>query len=309
MFPPGPFTRAEALDLGMRAREWRAASTAGLLREVVPGYFVDASVPDTVELRLAITRRVIEPNVVVCRRAAAWLHGADVLDYRGFPATPPIEVATRQRADRPRNRLMTPHVADDLLPSDITEIGGIQVTTPLRTAADLARFAPRPDALVAVDAFLNKKLITHEPFTKSLVRWRGRRGVRQAYEIAGLADAGSQSGGESRLRLRVLDMGLPRPECQIPVHDLFGVVRFYLDLGWSRWRLALEYDGEEFHTEDDAEHDARRRTWIHDRGWTVKVYRKADVFTPSQHLEDEVSRLVRQMMSGRTASTRRALDA
>ncbi len=94
-------------------------------------------------------------------------------------------------------------------------------------------------------------------------------------------------------------MGLPRPELQIPVFDLFGNTRFYLDLGWPAWRLALEYDGAEFHTEADAERDTNRRAWIRERGWTVRVYRKEDVFTSSQHLDSEVMRLVNAARSAR----------
>ena len=299
MLPSSPFTRSEALDSGLRTSEWRELSSTGLVREITPGYFVDAALPDTLDLRLAIARRALDPDVVVARRAAAWLHGLDVLDYRGFPATPRLEVVTRNRVDRPRTALVSAHVADDLAATDIVEIGGIRVTSAMRTAADLTRFTPRPDALVSLDAFLHKGLITPDRFKKSLVRWRGRRGVRQAYEVADLADARSQSGGETRLRLRVLDMGLPRPELQIPVFDLFGNARFYLDLGWPAWRLALEYDGAEFHTDADAERDAHRRAWIRERGWTICVYRKEDVFTSSQHLDTEVMRLVNAARSAR----------
>jgi very-short-patch-repair endonuclease len=87
-------------------------------------------------------------------------------------------------------------------------------------------------------------------------------------------------------------MGLPRPELQIPVYDLFGKERFRLDLGWPHWRLALEYDGEEFHGEDAEEHDEARRKWIGDRGWTCRAYRKAHIFTSSQGFEHEVMGLV-----------------
>jgi hypothetical protein len=183
-------------------------------------------------------------------------------------------------------------VADDLLAEDVMTLGGLRVTTPLRTAADLARFSPRPDALVSTDAFLHNKLITLERFEKSLVRWRGRRGIRQAYEMATLADGRSESGGESRLRLRVIDMGLPRPQLQIPVYDLFGKIRFRLDLGWEHWMLALEYDGEEFHGPEQREHDEDRLDWIQKRGWIARAFRKADIFTTSQAFEREVERLV-----------------
>jgi hypothetical protein len=299
MLPTHPFTRAEAYDLGLSERDWRSLSHDKLVREVIPGYFVDATLPDTVDLRLAIVRRAISEEVVVARRAAAWVRGLDVLDHRGFPATPRIETLTRERRHRPRNQLMVAHVADDLLESDITEIDGIRVTTPMRTASDLARFAPRTDALVSVDAFLHQGLIDLEQFTKQLVRWKGRRGIRQAYATAEKADGKSESGGESRMRLRVLDMGLPRPELQIPVYDLFGNVRFFLDLGWSHWRLALEYDGEEFHPEERREHDESRREWIGRRGWTVRAFRREDVYTTSRHFEQEVGGLVERAV-GRT---------
>jgi very-short-patch-repair endonuclease len=94
------------------------------------------------------------------------------------------------------------------------------------------------------------------------------------------------------MRLRVLDMGVPRPELQIPVYDMFGVVRFYLDMGWPQWMLALEYDGVEFHPEDRADHDSSRRDWITARGWVVRAYRNTDIFTTSQAFEHEVMGLV-----------------
>jgi len=304
MLPQSPFTRAEALDV-MREREWRALSAQGLVREAVPGLFVDASLPDTLEHRLAIARRAVAPDVVVARRTAAWLQGYDLLDYRGFPATPKVETVTNERAKRPKNALMAAHFADDLLPGDVTEIGGLRVTTPLRTVCDLARFTPRGDALVAVDAYLHKGMVEAEQLRKHFVRWKGRRGIRQAYATLEMADARSESGGESRMRLRVLDMGLPRPELQIPVYDLHGRVRFWLDLGWPQWKLALEYDGEEFHPEEQLVRDRARRKWIRDRGWTVEAFRRGDVFTSSGHFEDAVTSLVRSA----TTSAGRALGA
>ena len=293
MLPTSPFTRPEALDVGIREREWRNLSAEGWVREVVPGFFVDASLPDTLDLRLAIIRRAVGSEVVVARRTASWIQGLDLLDHRGFPATPPVETVTKRAGNRPTNSLVLAHVADDLLATDVTEIDGLRVTTPLRTACDLARFAPRSDALVAVDAYLHRGMVREQEMRKHLVRWKGRRGVRQAHTTLDLADPGSESGGESRMRLRLLDMGLPRPELQIPVYDLFGDVRFYLDMGWSRWMVGLEYDGAEFHPESRIEHDKARRSWIEDRGWTVRAFRSEDIFTTSRHFEDEVRAIVR----------------
>lgn len=298
MLPPSPFTRAEALDLGVTHRQWRQLSADRLVREVTPGLFVDSSIPDTLDLRFAIVKRAIDPDAVVARRSAAWLQGVDVLDHRGFPTTPRIETVTRRRGDRSRTGLVTPHVADDLLPSDVTEVEGIRVTTPLRTVCDLARFTPRTDALVALDAYLHSGLVDKKRFTRELVRWKKRRGVRRAWAVAEMADGRSESGGETRMRLRVLDMGLPRPVLQIPVPDLFGRNRFWLDMGWPQWMLGLEYDGEEFHPEERRAHDEARRRWIEGRGWTLRAYRREDIFTVSRHFENEVGELVRQAAYG-----------
>jgi hypothetical protein len=298
MLPTSPFTKHEAHDLGIRIGQWRELTSEGLVREVYPGYFVDASLADTVPLRVAIAERILPPHLVVARRTSAWLQGQEVLDHRGFPRTPPLEVLTRRQELRSKSPLLVSHTADDLVDSDVMQIGRLRVTTPMRTAADLARFAPRPDALVAVDGFLHAGLIEPERFRKSLVRWKKRRGVRQAYEIADLADGRSESGGESRMRLRVVDMGLPRPELQVPVYDLFGNVRFRLDLGWPHWMLALEYDGEEFHGPEQLEHDDERRQWIEKRGWCVCAFRKQDIFTTSDHFEREVQARVNAVRNG-----------
>ena len=292
MLPNSPFTRVEALDFGIRPFGWRQLVDEGMVREVYPGLYVDASQADTVDLRFAVIRRVLPEDAIVCRRSAAWLHGLDVLDHRGFPATPPVDVLTSDQKLRSRSPLVSPHVADDLLSVDVVEIAGLRVTSPLRTAADLARFLPRWDALVSIDAFLHRELISADNFEKSLVRWRRRRGVRQAWEMVELADGKSESGGESRMRLRVIDMGLPRPELQIPVQDMHGATRFRLDLGWRFWRLALEYDGQEFHGAEFEERDEARRKWIRGRGWTVGVFRKEHIFTASRTFEDEVDQLV-----------------
>ena len=72
--------------------------------------------------------------------------------------------------------------------------------------------------------------------------------------------------------------------------------------------IALEYDGEEAHPEERRAHDEARRDWISGRGWTVRAYRRADVFTPSTHFDQEVQALVNNAAAPRTAA-RRALGA
>ena len=58
-----------------------------------------------------------------------------------------------------------------------------------------------------------------------------------------LVDGGAESPQESRLRLVLVNAGLPIPETQIEFRDRFGDVRVRVDMGWREWRDAGEYDG------------------------------------------------------------------
>jgi very-short-patch-repair endonuclease len=49
-----------------------------------------------------------------------------------------------------------------------------------------------------------------------------------------------------------------------------------LDLAYRRARVAVEYDGEEFHTSpEDSEHDEERRAALRRAGWIVIVVDRA----------------------------------
>ena len=117
------------------------------------------------------------------------------------------------------------------------------------------------------------------------LRFKGYRGVIQLRFLAPLVDPDAGSPGESILRLRWLDVGLPRPTCQVEIPAPNGGY-YLLDMGLRERRLAAEYDGEAFHGEDQEEHDETRREWARDvLGWTIVVVRKDNLFGRSQNIE------------------------
>lgn len=76
------------------------------------------------------------------------------------------------------------------------------------------------------------------------------------------------------MRLAIEDAGLPRP---VPQHwvTLGGQPLFRLDLAYPHARVAIEYDGHDFHTSDEQKKaDEARRRWLRDHGWTVIVLTK-----------------------------------
>jgi very-short-patch-repair endonuclease len=72
-------------------------------------------------------------------------------------------------------------------------------------------------------------------------------------------DDGSESPQETRVRLLLVDGGLPIPETQIAFRDRYGVVRVRVDMGWREWKVAVEYDGVQHWS------DRRQRSWDIDR--------------------------------------------
>jgi hypothetical protein len=270
-----PFTRADLEASGISLAVLRQAVRTGRIRRVLRGVYVDDRVPDTVGLRVLAMKRVVSPGHIACDRSAAWMHGVDMLGVTGTRALPPIEVAalrgspvTDRREIHGRNR--------DLAARDVQDLDGVLVTTPLRTALDLGCVLRRRDALAALDQFRRIFGLSEHDVMCEVPRYFRRRGVIQLRELIPLSDPLSESVRESWTRLAIHDAGLPKPVLQHEI-EVDGVLWCRLDLAYLDRRVAVEYDGEEFHhTPEQLEHDARRRTWLADEGWHSVVVRRGD---------------------------------
>jgi len=60
--------------------------------------------------------------------------------------------------------------------------------------------------------------------------------------------------------------------------EIGGVPTYRLDFAYRRKKVAIEYDGEDWHdrTEEQRRDDETRRAWLRDHGWTVIVLRRGD---------------------------------
>lgn len=277
-FPAAPFTFAEAQALGISRSRLRAALDEREIRRVLRGVYVRADVADSTAVRSRAAKLVISPSAVVCDRTAAWLHGIDVLEFHELDLVPPLETYVLRGHD-PTDRGECNGGTRDLLAADICLIDGLPVTTPIRTALDLGCKLSRRRALAALDAFMRKFGITHADMRRLLPRYFRRRGVIQLRQLIPLADPRAESQGESWTRIEIVDAGLPVPTLQHWVHE-GGRPKYRLDLAYPHAKLAIEYDGREFHEGDERQAaDRRRRKWLRDRGWTVIVVDKGS-FTP-----------------------------
>lgn len=286
-FPEQPFTRADLSELGLTSAQLRRGLVHGEVHRVVRGVFVASTVPDSVELRIAAVGRVVTPGHVVCDRTAAWMHGIDVFGQRGTPP-PPVEIcAFRWRPATARSD--TRGHTRDLVPGDIEELGGVRVTTPLRTALDLGCVLRRRDALAALDQFRARFGLSEADLAQATSRYFRRRGVVQLRELIPLSDPRSESVRESWTRLAIIDAGLPAPVLQYEI-EIDGRVWWRLDHAYPRHRVAVEYDGIEFHrSEEQVRYDERRRAWLRSDGWRLIVVRNGD-FTG-----DRLDRWIREL--------------
>ncbi|MCV7424168.1 DUF559 domain-containing protein [Mycobacterium yunnanensis] len=227
--------------------------------------YKDVYVAPDVELTAAVRARAawlsLGDGVTLAGVSAAALHGTKWLDARL-----PAEVV---RSDRNRQGGIIVH-SYDLRADEVVRVSGISATTPARTAFDLGRRLPATTAIPLLDALLNATRLTPADVLAVADARPGARGVRLLTSHLGLVDGGAESPQETRLRLILVNAGLPRPETQIEFRDGRGRVRVRVDMGWREWKVAVEYDGVQRWL------DARQRSWdiervalLEESGWTV----------------------------------------
>lgn len=129
--------------------------------------------------------------------------------------------------------------------TDITEVEGLTLTTPLRTAFDGARWARNwVEAVVFLDAMAYAKLIDLFQLRRFVEEHAGWRAIGQIRRALDLADVAANGGWESRLRMFYqVEAGLPRPLVNQPVFDPYGNLAGIPDLLDVEAGLASESDG------------------------------------------------------------------
>lgn len=300
-FPDRPFRASEALASGASRQQLRLAVADGVLAQVFRGVYVASELAGDLAVRAAAASLILPEHAVVSDHTAAWLHGIDTHEPGALDVPPPLYVVSKGGADRS----MRPGLVAgkrDLTEDEVCLVDGVPVTTPLRTAADLACLRGRSSALAVLDAFMREHGLTHDDYASMVARFRGRRGVRQFRELAPHATRLAESMGESWTRSRILDAGLPVPTPQVWV-DLAGFGRVRLDLAYPRLKIAVEYDGEPWHTsEEQRETDRKRRQALRAAGWIVIVVTKADLRGTA---EDAWLGALRQALAEREPDLRR----
>ena len=203
----------------------------------------------------------------------------------------PVEVLVprqMRRAPVPELRI----IRSDVPPADvIRHSSGVRITTPARTGFDIARTLPMVEAVVAIDAMCFSRALKFGDlagFAADHTRWPGIRAVHAALE---LVEPLSESPMETRLRLGLIDSGLPRPVAQFEVRDGSRLIA-RLDLAYPQWKIGIEYDGDQHRERDAFTADLDRQNKLRAAGWTILRFTARDVY---RH-PDRIAALVRSVI-------------
>ena len=278
----GPFTRAQARAAGLSDTQLESSQW----RRIFHGVWVPADTADTRELRLEAARLVVPDRGVLCGLTAASIFGADVrrlddLDvHAGFA-----------KGERIRKRPGLAVCQETLDPSDITRVDGVQITTPLRTAFDCLRLLRGAERLVVADALTHLGLVDLDELRRYFASKRRLRNLRIGEALLDFVEPLTESPMETRLRVVLLDGGVPMPKAQHEVRDSIGRFLGRLDFAYPEAKLGVEYDGADHWLQ--RREDDKRRAAIREQGWEVLVYSADDVYKTPTATSGEVSRHLR----------------
>lgn len=273
-----PFTIAMAECLGVTRRQLDGQR----FRHLFNGVHVFRDLPITAQVLGEAAMLVLPEDAVISATAAAWFHGADVRRKgdRDLEAT----VLRRSRI-----RIAGVRTTEAYLePGDVVVVAGIRVTSPVRTAFDLARQRDLIDRVVGVDAMCNRggcDLTELMDYIADRPEWRG---IRWAREAVTYAEPRSQSPMESKQRMHLVLAGLPRPEAQFTLYDADGLPWAALDHAYPEWLVGPEWDGDPH--KDRWRHDNERSERIRELGWWHRRYTSVSIETGWTGMVDEVRR-------------------
>jgi len=283
-----PFVGARAHEHDISKASLRVLLSDHRVRRVLRGVYVDATAPDTRALR-ACALHLIKPR-------AAVFYGVTVAFLLGVDAFPPgarFDFTPQCVVPHGSSRCRCPLVRcrEGYLPEpDLDVVEGLVVTNAVRTTVDMLRSLWRPYALSAADSMARAGLVSREGVMAYIGPMKRYPGIVQARALAPVIERRTESPGESWLRLRLVDAGFSIPEPQIDVFDGAGVFRGRLDNGYREAKVGTEYDGREFHSDDEhKDHDEGRRGYLTDvLGWRVAVARREQIFGEDPAFEVKV---------------------
>lgn len=285
---PADFRGSVAVAAGLVSKS--ALRGPRFLRPFPDTYVRAADVPPDLGVRSHAAYRYVEGRGILAGYSAAELFGASC-----GPEGAPAEVTIPRGAQRRHPGLIVHR--ERVAPGEITTVRGMRVTTPLRTADDLARRGELLERIVAVDALANRHRFSPDLLLHFANRCRGARGVDGIPEVLAYADRWAGSPMESRLRMLIVASGLPRPQAQWVVQDPRTRTAIWLDLAYPEHMIGIEYEGNDHTTPTAVLRDAGRYTALVDKGWRIYRYTKFEIMYRPEMIVEQIERALQRPRS------------
>lgn len=274
-----PFTFTMAREAGISRRRLVALLETGLVRRALKGVYLATEIGDSLSIRAACLRLVAPADCIIVDRHAGWLLGAEMILAPGeHISLRPLSLFRPAGHGRLRNDIASSGERD-VTDSETVEIGGLRVTTALRTSWDLGRVRWPDEAIAGVSMMHRLGAYDPEEFIEGIEQFRGHRWVTTLRAIGPIADGRFESPPEAVLALRCHQARFPMTP-QVDVATAAGEFIARLDLANEDLLAAVEYDGAEWHTSPAQQaRDRERRLDVRDEGWLVEAFTKSDLFT------------------------------
>ena len=239
MTEPILFRRADLADAGLARPDRETDAGFHRVRRGVyapPGSAAAAA--DEQYLRAVhASSRTLTGDALYSHESAAVILGLPVL---GAWPTQVHLIAERRSGGRSQLDVVRHCLGLEDVPTRLVD--GLLVTSPARTAFDLALTRSFAAAVVVMDAVLRLHPEAAEELAALVLAYGTRRGFRRVARVLAFADGRSGSVGESWSRVEMDRLGFEAPDLQVKVttagRDEFG------DFGWRRRRVLGEFDGE-----------------------------------------------------------------
>ncbi|TWS19598.1 hypothetical protein FK529_10470 [Tsukamurella asaccharolytica] len=254
-------TRAVLDADGYTQRTIDAELTKGTLRRVTHAAYTRQPAGKPWDEHLLLIEAIaLRGNWVFSHQSAAAVHGMAAYGF-GYKTVHVTVDATGGGGIRGGLHIH----ARPLRAEDVVEVRGIRVTSPARTAADVAMNGDHGQALAIIDSARLRprfpKAGARKPVTvdqlEEVAEYLGRRpGAPMYRRVIGESSEHSESAGESRTRAMLIDWKLPMPELQ--KHYLLSGSTYYADFSYPG--MIGEFDGTAKYRNDPgrAEYEARR---------------------------------------------------
>lgn len=222
--PMQPFVGSEAIAYRAVTRgELRSRYTA-----ILPNIYVLKGTELNTEIRAHAAWLWCGRSGVIAGRTAAGLY----LTPHAVSADP-VELIALKSRHPPGLIVRNERISVD----EITVRQKLPVTSPARTALDLARYQDRDEAVELIDQLARTTNISRDDIWRLAARYPRARGMAAAKAAIREIDAGARTPEETRVRLILSDAGLRPTHTRIRVTD--GFEEAVVAMGWPSLKVGV----------------------------------------------------------------------